>query len=39
MKPTVACLVGFLMLVLLAGCQGSVDESGARENKGDIEAS
>ena len=39
MKPTVACLAGFLMLVLLAGCKGSVDESGARENKGDIEAS
>ena len=39
MKPTVACLAGFLMLVLLAGCKGSADESGARENKGDIEAS
>ena len=39
MKPTAACLAGLLMLVLLAGCKGSVDESGARENKGDIEAS
>ena len=38
MKPTAACLAGFLMLVLLAGCKGSADESGARENKGDIEA-
>ena len=39
MKPTAACLAGLLMLVLLAGCKGSADESGARENKGDIEAS
>ena len=39
MKPTAACLAGLLMLVLLAGCKGGADESGARENKGDIEAS
>ena len=39
MKRTAACLAGLLMLVLLAGCKGSADESGARENKGDIETS
>ncbi|MFR2824728.1 MAG: hypothetical protein ACLTCQ_09235 [Enterocloster bolteae] len=39
MKRTAACLAGLLMLVLLAGCKGGADESGARENKGDIEAS
>ena len=39
MKRTAACLAGLLMLVLLAGCKGGADESGARENKGDIETS
>ena len=39
MKRTAACLAGLLMLVLLADCKGGADESGARENKGDIETS
>ena len=33
MKRTAACLAGLLMLVLLAGCKGGADESGARETK------
>ena len=33
MKRTGHVWPAFLMLVLLAGCKGGADESGARENK------